>query len=322
MNRLACCSRARGMLVVWLALVSCREQAVINGGFEDPLPGVGNEGGAAPPPATGAMGGTGGGPVDARAPAASPDTRPSLPPDAPRDTGLGGSGGGGGTGGSVNPPPPPPPDAAPDPGPPDMGPISRSALLVVGASQLIATDTSVRARLAAQLMVRVVAEGDATAADAQGMALVMITSSVTAAGTNTKFRDVAVPLILLEPNLLGPMRLTADTANDRGATQRSETRLAIVADHPLAAGFTGAVTVYEEPWRLTWGVPAAEAIRVATVETEPTHAVIFVYPSGAMMVGGRAPAKRLGFFIHENTTDNLTPQALTLLDAAITWMTE
>jgi hypothetical protein len=219
--------------------------------------------------------------------------------------------------------PPPTPDAAPEPGgPPDTGPISRSALLVVGTSQLIATDASVRARLAAQLMVRVVAEADATAADAEGMALVMITSSVTAAGTNTKFRDVAVPLILLEPNLLGPMRLTADTAADRGATQRSETRLAIVADHPLAAGFTGAVTVYEAPWRLTWGVPAAEAIRVATVEAEPTHAVIFVYPSGAMMVGGRAPAKRLGFFIHENTTDNLTPQALTLLDAAITWMTE
>jgi hypothetical protein len=309
------------MLVVWLALVSCREQAVINGGFEDPLPGVGNEGGAAPPPATGSMGGTGGGaggPVDARAPAVAPDTRPPLPPDAPRDTGSGGTGG---TGGSMT-PPPPPPDAAPDPGPPDMGPISRSALLVVGASQLIATDTSVRARLAAQLMVRVVAEADATAADAQGMALVVITSSVTAAGTNTKFRDVAVPLILLEPNLLAPMRLTADTANDRGATQRSETRLAIVADHPLAAGFTGAVPVYEEPWRLTWGVPGPEAIRVATVETEPTQAVIFVYPPASMMVGGRAPAKRLGFFIHDNTTDNLTPQALTLLDAAITWMTE
>jgi hypothetical protein len=154
------------------------------------------------------------------------------------------------------------------------------------------------------------------------VALLVITSSATAAGTGTKFRDVPVPLILLEPNLLGPMRLTPDNANDRGTTQRTETRLAIVSDHPLAAGFTGAVTVYQAPWRLTFGVPAAGALRVATVENDPARAVIFVYPAGAAMVGGTAPAKRLGFFIHENTADNLTPDALTLLDAAITWMTE
>jgi hypothetical protein len=50
--------------------------------------------------------------------------------------------------------------------------------------------------------------------------------------------------------------------------------------------------------------------------------VIFFYPTGAQMVGGAAAGKRLVFFIHDNTADNLTPEALALLDAAIAFMAE
>jgi hypothetical protein len=320
------------VLVVCMALVSCREQAVINGAFGDPPPAPPEE--EPPPmgPMTGGRVGTGtagagGGAGGTMMP--PPDARPAPPADARNAGGTGGgtagTGGAAGTGGSggAQPPPPPPPDGPTDTRlPPDPPPISRSALLVVGSAQLIATDVNVRDRLSARLVVRVLPEAEADADDARGMALVMITSSVTAAGTNSKFRDVAVPVIVLEPNLLGPMRLTADTAEARGATGRDQTRLTIVRDHPLAAGFTGAVTVYRTPWRLTWGVPSSEAIRVATVDGDPNRSVIFVYPVGAQMVGAAAPAKRLVFFIHDNTADNLTLDATTLLDAAIAFMVE
>ena len=89
--------------------------------------------------------------------------------------------------------------------------------------------------------------------------------------------------------------------------------------HPLSAGLDGTVTVYQTPWRLTWGIPGPGAVAVAALVGRPTQQVIFAYPAGAMMVGLAAPAKRLAFFLHDNPMENLTPEALCLLDAAIAW---
>src|SRR5204862_472230 len=45
------------------------------------------------------------------------------------------------------------------------------------------------------------------------------------------------------------------------------------------------------------------------------------YPARAMMVGRRAPAKRLGFLLRDNTPANLTPDAIKPLDASLGWLT-
>ena len=213
----------------------------------------------------------------------------------------------------------PPIDTGMDPPlPVDMaGP--RTALLVVGAAQLNATDTLVRNRLMAKLMVvEVMPEAMATAANATGKAIVAITSTTTAAGTNTKFRDVAVPVFLLEPNLMGPMRMTADVATERGTLMETRVTIAAAA-HPLAAGFTGNVSVYSSSWRLVWGLPGPSATRVAHVTGMTNRPTIFAYETGAPMLGGTAPAKRVAFFLHENMMDVTTPDGVKLLDAAIDW---
>ncbi len=227
---------------------------------------------------------------------------------------TGGSGGGGAGGQPID--MAPPPDMM-DPPPVDMaGPPV--ALLVVGMAQLNATDTLVRNRLMAKMMVEVVPEAMATAASATGKAMVAITSTTTAAGTNSKFRDVPVPVFLLEPNLMGPMRMTADVATERGTLM--ETRVTIAAaGHPLAAGFTGNVAVYSSAWRLVWGLPGPGATRVAHVAGMTNRPAIFAYETGAPMLGGTAPAKRVAFFLHENTADVTTPDGVKLLDAAIDW---
>jgi hypothetical protein len=193
--------------------------------------------------------------------------------------------------------------------------------MIVGTTPLIATDTTVRARLAARTAVDVLPELMAGAEDALGRSLVVITSSATVAVTGARFRDVAVPVILLEPNLMGLMEMTPERPASHGATPQMETQLTIVAaTHPLAAGLENDVTVYRMPWRLTWGVPGPDALAVAHVVGRPDHLAIFAYQKGATMVGGAAPARRLGFFLHDNTADNVTPNAVKLLDAAIKWM--
>jgi hypothetical protein len=175
-----------------------------------------------------------------------------------------------------------------------------------------------RDRLMAKMTVEVVPEAMATAATAAGKAIVAITSTTSAAGTNTKFRDVAVPVLLLEPNLMGAMRMTADVATDRGTVM--ETRVTIAtAGHPLAAGLTGNVAVYTSAWRLVWGLPGPGATRVANVTGMTNRPAIFAYEAGAPMLGGTAPAKRVALFLHENATDITTPEGVRLIDAGIDW---
>ena len=332
MNGLGCSGRGLPALVACLYLITpaaCRKELVYTGAYSEPNgPGDPGPGGASVPSGSaGAGGGMAGATPPPMAGSAPPDTRPGGSGGGGRGGTAGVPPGTGGVGGAAGAGPTPiPADAAVDvdPSPPaDAAPAARQALLVVGQAQLIATDSAVLARLRARLMdVQVLPEADGDAEDAAGKALVVITSSASTAGTSSKFRDVTVPVILLEPNLMGLMRMTADPATAHGATDRTETEVDLIdATHPLAAGLSGAVRVYQNPWRLTWGIPASGAIRVATVVDDPTRTVIFAYPAGAPLVTGTAPAKRVAFFLHDNPTANLTPQAESLLDAAIDWST-
>jgi hypothetical protein len=61
------------------------------------------------------------------------------------------------------------------------------------------------------------------------------------------------------------------------------------------------------------------AIVGATLVGTPGQATVFAYPTGTMMVGRTAPAKRLSFFAHNNAAANLTADGLKLLDAAVDW---
>jgi hypothetical protein len=73
---------------------------------------------------------------------------------------------------------------------------------------------------------------------------------------------------------------------------------------------------------MVYGVPSAQAIKVATVLNQPAQSAIFAYEAGAAMVTGNAPAKRLSFFAHNNTVaTNITEDGLKLLDAAVEWLT-
>ena len=104
------------------------------------------------------------------------------------------------------------------------------------------------------------------------------------------------------------------------------TQISIIANaHPLAAGLTGNVAVYNAPgWRIVWGIPGSGSVNIATVMGVPTQITIFAYPTGSTMVGGNAPGKRLGFFIHNTAAAtspaNVSAAGLQLLDAAIDWM--
>jgi hypothetical protein len=229
-----------------------------------------------------------------------------------------------------------PPDVAADrppvadTAPPDLAPIRDAAtadgprpavLYVVNNTTVTGTAKVLSDHLATLgLTVTRTADENATTAGANGKALVIISAGVASAMVGNKYRDVAVPVICLETNVLSNMRMTGGADADHGTT--STTQISIVDPvHPLAAGLSGMVTVFSAAAPVEWGVPGAGAARVATVVGDATHAVIYGYDKGAMLLGNvPAPARRIGIFLDDSGgTGALTADGFKLLDAAVGW---
>jgi hypothetical protein len=199
-------------------------------------------------------------------------------------------------------------------------PAGGRALLVVGGIPLEAADVPLRTRLqAAGLAVDEVLDINATVAMAAGKALVVISASAGTMEVGGKFADLALPVILAEPNLYDDYGYTAAPEADHATVMGTSISIA-AAGNELAAGLTGNVAVYSAAGRIVYGVPAPAAVKVATVVGNANQATIFAYASGAVMVGRTAPAKRLGFFHPDNAgAVALTDNGVKLLDAAIKW---
>ena len=198
--------------------------------------------------------------------------------------------------------------------------VSSPALLVTGSTTLNSSDSAVKSRLEAMKYVVTVKDGaSATGTDANGKALVVISSTVTPTSVGTKFRTVTVPVVLWESSLYYDMGMTAKTSSNFGTTA-SQTQLTITnQSHPLAGGLSGTITTITAPTTLSWGKPNTSAASVATQVGDATRAAIFGYESGAAMPGLAAPARRVGLFMHDNTAASFNNNGWTLFDAAIKW---
>jgi hypothetical protein len=200
----------------------------------------------------------------------------------------------------------------------------RNVLLVVGSSTLNSGDNALYEHLQWWLgyNVSVKTGTSVSSADASGKDLVVISSTVTAADVNTKFKNVATPVMVLEPLLFDDMAMVT-TASSYYGTSTGQTQIKMVnSTHPLSAGvFWTEHEVYSAPETLTWGIPNANAIKVATLMNDTNKAVIFGYDSGASMVGLNAPARRIGFMFHDTSSTyvNSKWESYLLFDAAVVW---
>ena len=162
----------------------------------------------------------------------------------------------------------------------------------------------------------------------------------------TVFHDVSTPVVIAEAFAWDNAFLTGDIIHfDFGNTGRPE---AIDADealtelldtiyiadptHPLAAGFSGPVKVYEEPFSLNYA--AVESLGsgakvVATVDEAGQYATTFVYEAGSELADGSiAAGKRIALFLGQGSSlpvppgpllnfDYISDDGLKLIDAAV-----
>jgi hypothetical protein len=193
-----------------------------------------------------------------------------------------------------------------------------TALFVVGNTALSAADSAVQQRLTALgFSVTVRQDAASTSADATGKQLVVISSTVGSAAVGTKFKSVAVPVLVWEPNLYQDMGMTGTTPGTVGA----QTQLAMVAgsSDPMAAGLSGTQTVTSAASTFSWGRPGTGAFVVSRTAGSSTQVAIYRYEKGAAMSGLTAPERRVGFFLSDTTATALNTAGRSLVDAAIRW---
>ena len=209
-------------------------------------------------------------------------------------------------------------------------PQPRNALLVVGSATLNTGDAAARTRLQnLGFTVTVKAAGSTTntavkPTDADGKTLVVLSSTVTPANVTNKFRNVAVPVIDWEFDILDDMGMTGLTSGtDYGTTSTTQTQLSVTdASHPLAAGLSGTAAVATTATNFTWGKPNTNAARVAALTSDATRFSVFGYEAGAAMPGLEAPARRVALFLTDTTAAGLSPNGVALFDAAAKWASD
>ncbi|MCB0084328.1 MAG: S8 family serine peptidase, partial [Caldilineaceae bacterium] len=111
--------------------------------------------------------------------------------------------------------------------------------------------------------------------DAEGKALIIISDSIWSPWINTKYTDVAVPVLTWDAALYDDLRLTDDTYRSYGVAGRQTTVQIAAANHPVAAGLSGSVQTSLDSTSYFWGVPSGNATTIATLAHNADAAVIF-----------------------------------------------
>ncbi len=198
---------------------------------------------------------------------------------------------------------------------------SGQALLIVGNTALNSGDQALKTRMETLGFTVVVKDAAASASsDANGKDLVFISSTINSSDASTKFKNVAVPVIVCENALLDDMDMASDPSGNYGTVSGTNGIVVTNSSHPLAAGLsTGNAVVYASNNSLTWGKPGPNATAIANVAGNATQIVLFAYETGVEMAGINAPARRVGFFLTDVSASLLTAQGTQLLDAALLW---
>jgi hypothetical protein len=195
-------------------------------------------------------------------------------------------------------------------------------LYVAKDTSLVKRDTLFMQRLESRGIAMVIrADALLSGADTANINAIFFASTIS--GTSTSLLRVwKKPVIACETVLFNAMDLCGpQTGVDFGNITDSIDNISIIApSHPLAAGFTGTVTVVNQNIALPWCTPAASATVVSTIPNQPTQATIFCYESGAPLYDAApAPARRVGMLLKMAVALNLNENGWKLFDAAVNW---
>jgi hypothetical protein len=202
----------------------------------------------------------------------------------------------------------------------------RSVLFAVGSTTLVPGDSAIQTRLQSLgfTVTLKVPGSNANASikptDADGKALVLVSSTVNAANVTNKLRNIPVPVLNWEFDVQDDFGMTnTSSGNDFGSATNQQNLTLTNLSHPMSAGLSSPVQATTGLSTFSWGKPNANAIAIASLPSDATRIAIYGYDAGASMFGLPAPSRRIGFFLTDATGSLLTDNGRSLFDAAVRW---
>lgn len=153
--------------------------------------------------------------------------------------------------------------------------------------------------------------------------LVILSSTVASKSLKTGWRHLNSPLMTWENDYLDDLAMTGKRGGvDFGENEKERYLWLVNQPHELSAQLpAGTANVYKKQAPMNWGKPGLGATIIATIYGQPEKAAIWAYEKGSTMdYETLAPARRLMFFIANDTFDNLSDDGLKLFDASVAWM--
>ncbi len=168
---------------------------------------------------------------------------------------------------------------------------------------------------------------DSTWAD--GMNLVYVSSTVSSGNITNKFKNVEVPVIMIEPYAQDDMGMTLDTDATRHFQPTQRPMVIRAEGHFLAAGLTGIVEPFETyEIQSGQGYPSDEGVVIAEYVPQPgdsaiatiIYGAIYCYEKGAIMADyTEAPERRYFAGWNDAGAAYFTEDGWKLWQASIDW---
>jgi len=194
------------------------------------------------------------------------------------------------------------------------------ALLVGDVNSVNSSDTAMKSQLEfSGYVVNLYNDTDTNATVlANNPKLIIISDSVRGADIKARYRDTAIPVMMMDRYLFDDMKM-ANSAN----TDSNEKQVRIQnSSHPMAAGLsTGNKTVTTSNRTFNYADPSNNnATIIASIDNNNNRLTIFAYDTGTTMEDNvKAPARRVGFFANSSTAQKFNSTGWQLFDAAVAW---
>lgn len=167
---------------------------------------------------------------------------------------------------------------------------------------------------------------------ANGLDLVVISSTVGSGNVDNTYSGVAIPVINWEGNLTDNFGFAGEETElplQHDASSPLTTIEIVNPSHPLAAGFpAGPVSIFDSPHPGHWVVPDPPLPGLITVAVDPsdlTHPVLYAVDKGAELAWvsytgvATAPERRVNVPLEDTSAADLTDDGWKLIDAAVDW---
>lgn len=163
-------------------------------------------------------------------------------------------------------------------------------------------------------------DNEVTTEDALSYDVVFVGESSGSAYIGKKFMNSPVPVVYAEPYALDDIHLSSAASGSFGSYENQDSLAIKDGKHPLFAGLSGTVKVYNQAGKVNFGQPGEEAIIIATAVDDPNKATIFAYEKGAKNVNGDpVPARQVATFLFAGQEDHMTEAGWKLIDESVKW---